>query len=181
MLDIASGTIRNEAGQQLELVEDDEVTLPGVWERVLWLPQRPVVEVSAISINDFALPPGTWVVRSSGQLMPFFAPLLNWSDADGWWGGPGGSNSWWGGPAATVAVTYTHGYDPIPDDLRGVCLALAQRLLLLPLSGAVVSESIADYSITYGRLATNQLMADERRTVRRYRRRNATSLTGAAA
>jgi hypothetical protein len=93
------------------------------------------------------------------------------ANADVPWGG-------WGGPKATVVVTYSHGYEVIPDDIKGVCLSAAARAFTSPglvNPAGVESETIDGYAVTYrsnmanGSTAGVTLAEDESRIVKRYR------------
>lgn len=57
------------------------------------------------------------------------------------------------GVCGDVIVTYTHGYDPIPDELLDLVCSVAARLGTTPSGGGmeagIRSESIDDYSVTY--------------------------------
>jgi hypothetical protein len=69
-----------------------------------------------------------------------------------------------------VFITYTHGYDQIPDDIRSACLQMASRGLAGPPPG-VRQESIGSYSVTYDTGAASRLGATEIDLISRYRRR----------
>ena len=133
-----SAAIRNYCRQTLYLVENDQVILDSGGGRVILLPQLPVVSVSVVSENGLEL------VTSSHYLLGQFGSL-------GRIGRP-----WFRGPGA-VAVTYTHGYAVIPDDIRSVTARAASRLYQAGLRAAdsaggpgVVSKSLGDFAVTYG-------------------------------
>lgn len=152
LLELATARIQSYVRQHIELVENDAMTLPGTYDWDLELPQRPVVEVSAITIDGQAVPSDSY--RLSGSTLV---------RAGGW-----------GGPAAVVGITYSHGYDPIPGDVKAVCLQLAVETLDNP--QGVRQEGIGSYTVTYGNGgATSEVLE----TLCRYRRRVASPRTPA--
>lgn len=171
-LRIASGAIRRFTRQTLTLVEDETVVLDG-GERVLALPQRPVlvdaehpltvveiatggVEVPAVEERDY--------VRHGSELrrsVPFFGQ----SRTMGWpWHSPLGI---W---ADRVRVTYSHGYTEVPEDIVGVCLDLAAATLTNP--SRLRSETVGGISQVYTveTFGTGSLTSDHRSILRDYRR-----------
>lgn len=134
---------RMAGGQKIELVTDDVATLQGTWERELILPQWPVVSVSSVKINDTPIAAGTWFLTGTGKLYRGYLPIFN-GPTD--WGGDLYLSSWVG-PVAAVEVTYTHGINPLPADIKMICLTAAARAFSNP--EARTSESVANvYSQT---------------------------------
>ncbi len=69
-----------------------------------------------------------------------------------------------------MTVVYTHGFAVIPNDVKGVCLALAARSLQSP--DGVNSETVGSYSVSYSRTGgAVSLLDEERRLLDRYRRK----------
>lgn len=59
-----------------------------------------------------------------------------------------------GSSVAKAAVTYTHGYYPIPDDIVGMACHIALRSIGTPsIESGMTSETIAGYSYTIGSTA----------------------------
>ena len=172
-LRLASGAIRRHTRQTITFVENETAVLMG-GERVLKLPQRPLfvdgshpltvveipdgsgVEVPAVEERDFIrqgseLHRGNPLYATSRTMgWPFSRPLGIWADR--------------------VRVTYSHGYQEIPDDVVGVCLDLAAATLANPnrlRSEAVGGESITHTVETFG---TGSLTSDHRELLRPYRR-----------
>lgn len=157
LLDLASAAVQGYTRQTIELVNNDPIVLNGPGNRVLLLPELPVVGVSAVSVAGTALVAGDWKLTDAGIL----------------WRADGTS---WGTGVGLVAVTYSHGYAVIPDDIRAVVLAAAGRGLSNP-TGAT-REQIGNYSIAYPAAATNLgatvfLTETEQRALDRYRLRDA--------
>jgi len=173
LLDIASSTIRDETGQQLTLVDDDEITMRGSWTRELWLPQRPVTDVASITI-DGALIAGTAYKWTSEGRVTWYPGLGGRAAFDGPdWQEAGH----WGGDSVLVGVVYSHGYEEIPANVKGICLELSKRAIRAPGSGEIASESLGAYSVTYSRDAAQTLTTGEKHRLRAYKRKNATVLT----
>lgn len=138
-IDAACEMVRQHAGQHLNYEQDDTVVLEGCPEEYLWLPERPVIDVSAVSVDyrgitqSIAVGSLQWTRR--GKLYNRLAPgvVLNAST-------PWDEVGTWGDPTALISVTYSHGYAPtedavtaeverMPSDLRRVAAAIASRLL----------------------------------------------------
>ncbi|MGC4918632.1 hypothetical protein [Streptomyces albogriseolus] len=174
-LRIASAAIRRETRQTLTFVENDEVVLEG-GERVLALPQRPVVVDVDHPLTVVEIPDGTGLevpavenrdyIRQGSELRRG-EPLYDLSRTMGWpWARPLGI---W---ADRVRVIYSHGYqaDEVPDELVGVCLDLAAATLANP--RRLRSESAGATSVTYTveTFGTGSLTADHRRILRDFKR-----------
>lgn len=146
-------------------MEDDEIELPGTWSPELWLPQRPVVTVSAVAVNALAIPVGGFTWSIGGQLYRGPLPVGNAAEADD----EDPRISGWGGPRSKVTVTYSHGFEEIPGDVVDLCLAVAARILANP--DDAQSETIGEYSHTDAHAGTGAaLTEDEKKTCARFRR-----------
>ncbi len=173
LLQMASGRIRTEARQTISLVSDDVVQLhPQGAGHVVQLPQVPVVRVSNMQIFFLGIDGPAITVVSNFQVTTWgrlawlfgdFAsrfPVFNLEPAD----------SDIGGVPPLVQVTYTHGYDPIPDDVKGICLAASSRAFLNP--EGLSEEQMVNYRAIYGDARGLALTKDEIATLRdRYRLR----------
>jgi hypothetical protein len=127
MLARASARIRREAGQQISQTTST-VRLTS-WRGHVTLPSPPV---SAVATVERVLYDGTSETYT------------------GWlFDGHNRVNRVCG----DVIVTYTHGWDPIPDELLELVCSVASRLGATPDGGGmeagIRSESIDDYSVTY--------------------------------
>jgi hypothetical protein len=127
-LQFASDYVRTMTGQFFSLVTDDEVELVGNWSNELKLPQKPVVDVTEVSIRRY-YDSGFSTYTPAEPVTPR-GLLLN---PDGW-----------GGPRAAVRVTYSHGYVLIPPTVVGLVCAIAGRRRTT--IGGVQSEQIGSYS-----------------------------------
>ncbi len=156
LLDQATAAIQSWTRQTLGLAEDDTVRLAGTWRDELVLPERPIVDVTAVSVGGVALT--DWIVTTDGITRGGVSSLQR----DPVYG--------WCGPLAVVEVTYSHGFDPIPADIKAVCLNMTQRSLSNPVG--VTSESIGSYSVTYDADAAPgaALGTEDEALLRRYRK-----------
>lgn len=151
----ASDAIRSYTRQHLSLVTGDTVILDAIatvssgigagygsasvggsspgygsygFVQTLQLPEAPVVAVSAISIDGTALGSSDYYWNASGLLWRPYGFV-------------------WGYQSHAVVVTYDHGFDPVPQDIRGVCLSAAARLFVNPVGQE--KEMIGNYSTQY--------------------------------
>lgn len=148
----ASGLVRAIARQTITFVENDTVILVG-GDRTLTLPQRPAVvddthpltviergvfggvDLTLVEHRDFervgnVLTRGyPWYWNNSSRLMgwPYNRPLGVW------------------GPR--VEVTYSHGYQTVPDDIVAIVLDVAQVLWSNP--DGLRAKTVGGYSETY--------------------------------
>lgn len=170
MIRLASSAVQRETRQTLELVIDDDVELePSSLDSAsseLTLPERPVLAVSAITLDTFAAT-GFEVSRWGRVRWPLHGVETNRSPI-------------YGDVPPVVRVTYSHGYaigalpDPnplaatlLPDEILDVVLAVAARSMENPTG--VASESTMTYRVDYAS-AGARLTADEKRSLRRWRR-----------
>lgn len=159
LLDLATAEIRNHTRQHLE-VKTHTQRLHGTWSGDLELPQRPVISVESVKIEgeavtDYQYDTDGVIRRVAGALVPTF---------DRAWAGGG-----WGGPRSIVEVVYMAGWDPLPIDIRGVCLSMAVAAAANPTG--VAQESIGSYSVSYRAASVGVVLtADHRKTLHPYRR-----------
>ncbi|MEV6344135.1 hypothetical protein [Actinoplanes sp. NPDC051851] len=130
-LEICTAVVQAEAEQRIVRVVDDTVTVWGTTDRVLCLPEHPVVSVLSVTYNGTVLAAGAWRRCASGLWRE-----SGWSERTG---EPG-----------EVAVVYTHGL-AVDDQKcqygRGVVLGLARGLVTNP--DGVQREQIDDYAVAY--------------------------------
>lgn len=139
-LDSACQRVRTYLGQDVNRVDDDVEVHSGSGRRKLRLRQRPVREVTLVTIDGTAT---TNYTRRNA--------VITLKDADVWWFGND-----------NIEVTYTHGWDhdpgdpgpggaiSVPSDIRLVALILSRRVYesvgVTATAGALISETIGDYS-----------------------------------
>ncbi len=163
----ASAAIQNYCHQTLEAVEDDEVEFVYASGRRLFLPELPVSEVSEV-VED-----GETLTETDDYLLGAHGVLHRVGRA------------WVGGPAF-ISVTYSHGYETLPDDLVGVATRMAARAYQAGLRAAnaegvpgIASTTLGDYSVTFtgegggegvmGASAAPMLLRSEKEILDRYR------------
>lgn len=168
----ASGAIRAYTNQMLTLVEDDELVLSGGGGPLL-LPELPVVAVSAVSVDGTALASSDFTFEANtGELIRLgtWPPALPYPTC-------------WAYGYRNVAVTYTHGYDPLPAEIANVCAEAASRRYLAgrrsalvgphardaSLGGVFQGEDLADTQGAYGPTALPILLRSEKERLDRYR------------
>lgn len=159
-LDLATAAIRNYTRQTISLVEDDVVMLRSTTRGTLILPERPVVDVSLVRLNTVTVAAASYTLI--GAELQWGANVLNVGNlaesAGGW------------GSAAAVEVTYTHGFATIPDDIRSVCLSLAQGGIDNP--GGIQREQVGPDAITYAAPGgTVTITKSQQQMLNRYRLR----------
>ncbi|WP_424216029.1 hypothetical protein ACN20G_28185 (plasmid) [Streptomyces sp. BI20] len=131
LLDRASTRIRRAAGQPI--TRRSSTARLAVDEHRVKLVAPPVVEVTRVEyIDDTGLPVALTGWRWDGAdrlTLPDRPALL----------------------VRLVEVTYTHGFDPIPDELVDLCCAVASRLADTPagMEAGIRQQSIDNYSVTY--------------------------------
>lgn len=106
-LNVASSTIRTWCGWPISEEEDVTAVLDGTGGRTLWLPTLKLTAVSSVEVDADPLTVGTdfdWT--SYGKLI---------------------RSGRWPSTPRSVEVTYTHGYEVVPDAVKGACLMVAAR------------------------------------------------------
>lgn len=169
----ASARVRRYTRQDITFVSDDTVELCG-GERVLRLPQYPLLvddghPLTVVEVADFSGVEWTAIEdrdysRLGNELTrgyPWQAPtrLMGWP-----WNRPQGV---W---APKVRVTYSHGYDEVPDDIVDVVLDLATMNLSNP--GNLREVAIDDYRQVFASesIGGARLSKSHKEDLRSYRR-----------
>lgn len=162
----AQAAIRRWTRQELTTTTWTNVVLPmridKRYGRVIDLPQRPVQSVAAVAVNGAALAPQAWgldVVKNRIAVLAYIRPLhIGLSDQ--------------------ATVTYTAGYDVLPDEIKQIALSCAVRLMRNPESlvsqtttASLYTES-KTYAATHGAQAETPtlLLVSEMEQLRDYRR-----------
>lgn len=134
----ASVAIQNYCRQQIEKLEDDEITLDLAGGTRLFLPELPIVELSSV-IED-----GEVLVETDDYQLGQHG-ILHRIGQD------------WVKGIHIVTITYTHGYEPIPGDVVAICTRAAARAYQAGLKSAetgavpgVTAIGLGDFSVSYG-------------------------------
>ncbi|NUM48732.1 MAG: hypothetical protein HUU38_28835 [Anaerolineales bacterium] len=145
----ATAAIRNYTRQYLSRVEDDTITLDAPHGRRLFLPELPVVSVETVIEESVALVANTdYRLDGAGLLHRLKGNVWNfWGTSEG---------------LQNIEVTYTHGYDPIPDDIVVIATRAAARAYQAGLKaeenggvGGLISKQLGDYSVGFSPEATS--------------------------
>ena len=137
-LKYASAAIRNYTKQYIEKVDSESIALDVViCGTKIYLPELPVVSVVSVSEDGILLVDGDdYKLGSYGILHQLNRP--------------------WKMGIQILEIIYTHGFDPIPDDVAGVCVRAASRAFQAGLSASeqagvpgVASKSLGDFSVSY--------------------------------
>lgn len=138
------GAIQGEARQTLVLVVDDvfEADADGF---EMWLPERPVVSVTSITVTGAILASTAYSWRQDGRVR-----FVNAGYCD-----------------QPVTFVYSHGFDPLPADIRSIALNAAARAFYNPEGSIAPADSSAGF--TAGRTLAGFLTDEEKKLLRRYR------------
>jgi hypothetical protein len=147
---LAAAYVRRRTRQTITLVEDDELVVDGMGDSAIYLPERPVVDVSAVEVDGEVWDAGDdydWS-EQRGKLVSLRGCF------------PVGYRN--------VAITYSHGFAVVPLEIQGLVYELARRALDNPAGQAVRSETLGQYSVTYETLvggisATESAILDDLR------------------
>lgn len=159
----ASAAVRRAAGAQI-ISQETSTARVGAYCGRLRLPQVPVTAVSSVKNSAGQDVTYVWyagwdeiVVASSSLLNEWEIEPFRYST-----------------PQLPVTVTYTHGYDPVPDDIIGVVCSMALRALgQMPDETGVSQETLGGYSYTIGSAAAQGgigMLDNERAIAQAYRR-----------
>lgn len=141
-LERATALIRSECNQHISRATST-VKVNGTWERELVLPEWPVVSVESITVDGRAVALAAVEVTTRS---------IRWAGGHRHrYGARGGFPANWGGPDAVVEVTYAHGFDPVPDAVKWLCVDLAAAEVSRPVGVRSESEQLEDYQsqVTY--------------------------------
>ncbi|MFF8879606.1 mobile element protein [Streptomyces flaveolus] len=132
----------------VRLVENDTVTLYGDGTDRLLLPAAPVVSVVSVDLDGdpLALGTGYRIRRDVGILRRCGGVWPDWGE---------------------VTVTYSHGYDPIPDEIEEVVIDQARTIYRV--QPGVQTVQAGGESITYGAQAAIGVTSQWSEAVAAYR------------
>jgi hypothetical protein len=133
-----TAAIRNYVDQYIELVEDDEITLDSIGGTRIFLPQLPVISIASVvedgvelTVNDDYKLGQHGILHRIGRK--------------------------WARGIQLLTITYTHGYEALPDDIVAVATRAASRAYQSGLTAAeeegamgVQGKSLGDFSVQYG-------------------------------
>ena len=158
-LAMTSTAVRRHTHQTLSEVKEHEVTVSSTGSSVLVLAERPVTDVSLVVLHRAEILPPYFTWDSFGHL----------TRLDGW---P------WGLRYDPITVVYTHGWNPIPDDVVGLVAAKVAGFLttsavnpggLRALQVGAMSETYSNAAGTDVALGPGALTRSEREALTGYR------------
>lgn len=156
----ASGSVIAYTGQTFVL-EETTALLP-IRNGAIRLPLRPVTAVDMVEDGNSNALTFTWIDGDSTISLSSHGYLNEWE-----------LNIPAGTRVSKASVTYTHGWEPIPDDVIGVVCQIVGRALGTPSTeSGMTSETIANYSYSLGSAAGAGpfgMLSDEKRILDRYR------------
>ncbi len=171
-LRLASAAIRRHTKQMISFVAGETITTMG-GERVLRLPQRPVVVDADNPLTVVELVDGTGLEIPATEERDFLRYGAELHRGQAW-----PTSRLMGFPrrypagiwAPRVKVTYSHGYEEIPDEIVGIALDLAAASMSNP--RRLRSEASGAVSVTYTveTFGTGSLTSDHRAILRDFKR-----------
>ena len=179
LLELASDVIRNEVKQQIGLVADDEITIPGTTDERILLPERPVVSVASVVLNGHELGQGTdWYLEGDEiARVPASMTLGVGGLLDTEYVFPLGTGFGW--EEQSIVITYTHGYATVPALVKAIVLEMVVRVWVNP--GSVARETVGDTQTVYDnmRFSPSGLLPtdEEKKQLRRLFGRSGTSVS----
>jgi hypothetical protein len=144
LLGLASDVIRRAARQNIDRATST-IKVISAADRVL-LPQRPVISIDSVTRDGSA----------------FVDHMLDGDYLAGSWSG------------GTIQITYTHGYDPVPDAIKAICLEVVTRVWVNP--GKADQEAYGSERVSHGANVGLVLTDEERKAVRDVVRRGSQSV-----
>lgn len=160
LLTSASGVIQERMRQQIELVTDDTYTVRSSYDDRVRLPERPVISVSSVVLTliggaaTYTPPDNTWyldrdeIVRTAWPLAAQYAFA--------------GYQRGWLGPLYQMQVTYTHGFETVPELVKSICMEMVTRVWVNP--GSVARQTVGDTVTIFDNMRfspTGMQMTDE--------------------
>jgi len=154
-LDQATTLLQSLTGQTLLPVTDDAVLLDGDGTNVIVLPEVPVTAVASVEAEGVPLSTDEYEWSSDGLLRITGGPCVVWPNR-----------------YQALKVVYSHGFNPMPNDLALACAGIACRLSTgaknLASGGEVTFEAVGAYQVRYA-TPTPGLTGVEAAIVDRYR------------
>jgi hypothetical protein len=179
LLEMISADIEMAAGVPIDAGTGTRL-LPGVWGRDLLLPNGPIRDVTAVTVNGVALEASGYEWNDRHLIRRGVGVLEENIDndfPDHTQGAMNRAGNSWQGPFATVRISYSWGFDDIPSFLTSLALRIAARAI--GNTGDVRQESLAVYSVTYasGGADGSHVRDKERRQLRRVLNVNGGTIT----
>lgn len=134
----ATEAIQIHVEQWIEWVEDDSILLDSRGTYKLNVPELPVTEISEVTED------GDVLVADDDYKLNQYSVLIRIGQR-------------WSEGIQNIGLTYSHGFDPIPDIIKSICARAASRGYQAALKSAedegipgIASKSLGDFSVSYG-------------------------------
>jgi hypothetical protein len=118
--------------RRLIRVNSEQIILDGNGAETFRLPDWPVIGIDSITEEGTLVDPTAYDWSADHG-------IVRRTDTPGVW-----TKAWQG-----LVIVYSHGYDPVPAALIGVCRSIAARLLAEPDGREVRLEALGAYSVGY--------------------------------
>lgn len=149
----ASATVRSYCGRRFDYVQDDEAIIDPRPNRTAQLPESPVTAITSVQAympyggvwgwQSLTYPGGYgWIERGLIWDAAAIRPTINPAIQTGW---PEPTWPWLPG---SLTVTYTHGFETIPDEITAIVLRLAAQVASNPLF--MQSKKVGEDGYVYG-------------------------------
>lgn len=169
LLQMISADVEEAAGVPIAGTGTHSVKLAGTWSRDLELPAGPISSVVSVALNGTDLGADQWTWNERSTIRRGGLGLVTDYDEDDDFdqGAREGGALGWGGPVSTVSVVYT-----APTATPAIVKSLVLRIAARTFGNVsdITQESLAIYSVTYGKSRTDSgshVTAAERRRLRR--------------
>lgn len=129
----ASRRFRGAVGHEVNLVTGDVVTLDGNGRESLLLPVWPTTAVSSVLLDGDELVEGTDFSWSDAGMLRRLG-CYHWPDK-----------------LRCLTVTYSHGWDPVPEDIQEAVIDQARTMFTVP--AGIQSKAVGGQSVTFGSTA----------------------------
>lgn len=159
----ASSVVRGYCGRRFDYVPDETVLVDPRPNRTAQLPQSPVISIS--TVQAYMPVGGVWAWQTladpggygwaEGGLIwdaAVIRPRINPAASIGW------PEPTWPWLPASLKVTYTHGFEEIPDAIQSIVLRIAAQVASNP--GFLQSRKVGDNASVYGTFPGGQTLRD---------------------
>lgn len=141
---VVEGVIESETGVSFTPVVDDLIVIQADGHGIIELNSRPVTNVTSVTdVNGEEIT--SWEFDGLSTIYNLF-------------------------PLQVVYVTYSHGFDAVPNDIKGVALGAASRVMYNP--SGLRQETVGAISVTYpgigGEAGTINFTAVDRKILAKY-------------
>lgn len=144
IIDVVEGAIESEIGASFTLVVDDLVRVQADGHGIIELKKKPVTAVTSVMDMD-GVEIDSWEFDGLVTIFNLY-------------------------PQQVVDITYSHGFDSVPKDIKGVALGVSSRVMYNP--AGLRQETVGAISVTYpgigGEAGTINFSSYERGVLRKY-------------